>query len=195
MGWITEDGLHEGYLVPLFLDGQRGHAVTGGSIPHDQVVVGDEFQVEDGSWTYPTRSAAEVTGWAICCDCSTLTSRHPTTWTGPVFTRVPSPSVESIRELRIFAADDDVPYVGERPDVEENARELWRSEHAFAVDAIAELEAAAEGSVQARLRLDAAVALARHSGASWAAIGRATGMARQSAQERWGNVNAGSDSQ
>ena len=190
---MTEDGLHEGYLVPLFLDGQRGHGVTGGTIPHDRVVIGDEFQAEDGTWSYPTRPAAEVTGWAISCDCNTSTSRTPTSWTGPVFTRVPSPSLESIRELRIFAADVDVPHVGERIEVEEFARELWRSEHAFAVDAIAELEAAAKGSAQARLRLDAAAALARHSGASWAVIGRATGMARQSAQERWGNVDARTD--
>lgn len=179
--------------MPLFLDGLRGHSVTGGTIAHDQVVVGDEFQADDGTWSYPTRPAAEVTSWAICCDCSTPTSRHTTTWTGPVFTRVPSPTLESISELRIFAEDGDVPYVGERPDVEEAARELWRSEHAFAVDAIAELEAAAEGSAQARLRLDAAAALARHSGASWAVIGRATGMARQSAQERWGNLDARTD--
>lgn len=190
MGWTTEDGQHEGYLVPLFLDGQRGHGVTGGSIPHDHVVVGDEVQAEDGGWSYPTRPAAEVTGWAICCDCSISTSSKPTTWTGPVFTRVPSPSLESIRELRIFAEDDDVPYVADRPEVENAARELWRSEHAFAVDAIAELEAASEGAAQARLRLDAAVALARHSGASWADIGRAVGMARQSAQERWHDADA-----
>ncbi len=65
------------------------------------------------------------------------------------------------------------------------ARELWRSQHAFGFDALAEVEAAAAAASQAKLRLDSAVALARHSGASWADIGRAAGMARQSAQERW----------
>lgn len=194
MSWTTEDGQHEGYLVPLFLDGHRGSGVTGGSIPHDQVVVGTEIQAEDGSWSWPTRPAAEVSGWVICCDCHTATNFTPaSTWTGPVFTRVPSQTLESIRELRIFAEDDDVPYVGERPEIGDAARELWRIEHAFAVDAITELEAASEASAQARLRLDAAAALARHSGASWADIGRATGMARQSAQERWHDVAARPD--
>ncbi len=39
MGWTTEEGLHEGYLVPQFVDGQRAVGVTGGGIPDDQVHV------------------------------------------------------------------------------------------------------------------------------------------------------------
>jgi len=190
VGWLTEDGRHEGYLAPMFGDGQRGRGITGGSVPHDEVVVGDQGQREDGSWTWPTRPAGEVTGWVVCCDCYSNTSFGPAgSWVGPVFTRVPSKTQEDLAARRIFAADDEVAYVGERDEVRDAAVALLRSEHAFGVDALAEVEAAAAAAAQAKLRLDAAVALARHLGASWADIGRSAGMARQSAQERWRGVD------
>ena len=47
----------------------------------------------------------------------------------------------------------------------------------------------AGAAAAAKERLGAAVALARHSGASWADIGRSAGMARQSAQQRWRHVD------
>ncbi len=189
MGWLTDDGRHEGYLAPLFGDGQRGRLTSVGSIPQDEVVVGAEVQGEDGSWRWPTRPAGEVTCWVVCCDCYRNAPFAPAgTWVGPVFTRVPSTTLENLGARRIFAADDDVAYVSERDDVQHAAVELWRSEHAFGIDALTEVEAATEAAAQAKLRLDAAVALARHSRTSWAAIGSAAGMTRQSAQERWRGV-------
>ncbi len=186
MGWLTGDGRHEGYLAPMFGDGQRGRSVTGGSVPPDEVVVGVETQGADGSWVWPTRPAGEVTGWVVCCDCYRNTSFGPaSSWVGPVFTQVPSKTLEDLAARRVFAADDDVVYVSEREDVRAAAVGLWRSEHAFGIDALTEVEAASAAVSQAKLRLDAAVALARNSDASWADIGRATGMTRQSAQERW----------
>ncbi len=193
MGWLTEDGRHEGYLAPMFGDGQRGRGVTAGSVPPDEVVVGAETQREDGSWTWPTRPSGEVTGWVVCCDCYSNTSfGAPSSWIGPGFTRVPSKTLEDLPARRIFAADDHVAYVSERDDVHDTAVELWRSEHTFGTDALTEVQAAAAAAAQAKLRLDAAVALARHSGASWADIGRAAGMTRQSAQERWRGADGAS---
>lgn len=183
---MSEDGLHEGYLVPQFGDGQRGRGVTGAGIPVDQVVIGAGALDADGGLMYPTRSAGEATGWVVCCDCSTPTSSGPVrTWTGQVFTRVPSQALESPHEFKIFAADEDVAFVADREDVAQVAMDLWRSEHGFGLDALAEVEAAAAAAVSAKERLDVAVAIARHSGMSWTEIGRAAGMARQSAQERW----------
>lgn len=192
MGWTTEDGLHEGYLVPQFVDGQRAVGVTGGGIPDDQVVSGPEAQAADGSWSYPTRPAGEVTGWVVCCDCRTSESFRYTTWVGPVFTRVPSKTLEDPKALRVYATDEDVVFVSDREDVHEVAYDLWRSEHAFGADALGEVEAAARAAAAAKERLDAAVAIARASGETWEAIGRAAGMAKQSAQGRWGQTNAGS---
>ena len=186
MGFVTDDGLHEGYLVPQFFDGQRGNGSTGGGIADDQIAVGTDVQAPDGSWSTPTRPAGEVAGWVICCDCyQAESSRLGTTWVGPVFARVPSKALENVAERRIYAPDEDVAYVSEREDVQEVVVDLWRAEHAFAHDALVEVEAAAQAAAAARQRLDAAVGFARHGGASWADIGRAAGMTRQSAQERW----------
>lgn len=192
MGWTTEDGLHEGYLVPQFVDGQRAVGVTGGGIPDDQVASGPEAQAADGSWSYPTRPAGEVTGWVVCCDCRIHDSFRYTTWVGPVFTRVPSKALEDPKALRVYATDEDVVFVSDREDVHEVAYDLWRSEHAFGADALGEVEAAARAAASAKERLDSAVAIARASGETWEAIGRAAGMAKQSAQGRWGQANAGS---
>jgi len=195
MGWTTEDGLHEGYLVPQFVDGQRAVGVLGGGIPDDRVASGPEVQAADGSWAYPSRPAGEVTGWVICCDCRLPgSSFRYTTWVGPVFTRVPSKALEDPKALRVYATDEDVVFVSDREDVHEVAHDLWRSEHAFGADALGEVEAAAQAAAAAKERLDAAVAIARASGASWEAIGRAAGMAKQSAQGRWGqsSTSAGS---
>ena len=193
MGWTTEDGLHEGYLVPQFVDGQRAAGVTGGGIPDDQVASGPEAQAADGTWSYPTRPAGEVTGWVICCDCRLSDAFRFTTWVGPVFTRVPSKALEDPKARRVYATDDDVVFVSDREDVHEVAYDLWRSEHAFGADALGEVEAAAQAAAAAKERLDVAVAIARASGETWEAIGRAAGMARQSAQGRWGpSTDAGS---
>lgn len=190
MGWTTEDGLHEGYLVPQFVDGQRAVGVTGGGIPDDQVASGPEAQAQDRTWSFPTRPADEVTGWVVCCDCRLRDTFRYTTWLGPVFTRVPSKDLEDPKAMRVYATDDDVVFVSDREDVHEVAHDLWRSEHAFGADALGEVEAAAQAAAAAKERLDAAVAIARASGETWEAIGRAAGMAKQSAQGRWGQANA-----
>lgn len=173
----------------MFFDGERGTGTTGGGIPDDQVVSGHIAQAEDGTWTHPTRPAREVTGWAVCCDCTRGdTSRH-TTWIGPTFTRVSSPELEDLAVLRLFARDDDVSYVAERAEVEGAVIDGWRCEHAFSADALSEVETDAIASDDASQRLDAAVAIARHGGASWANIGQAAGMTGQSAHERWCGVD------
>jgi len=73
---------------------------------------------------------------------------------------MPCQPLRDLAARRVFAADDDVAYVSERDDVQSAAVGLWRSEHAFGVDALAEVEAAAAAAAQAKLRLAAAVALA-----------------------------------
>ena len=187
MGWVSDNGLHEGYLVPHFEDGQRGTGTTGGSIPPGHVAIGAAVEQPDGSWTPPTRLAGEVIGWVVCCDCYRESSfGPPSTWVGPTFTRVPSPSLQNLNARKLYADDADVAYVGEDVAVSEAVHALWKSEHVFGIDALGEVEAAATALGTAKQRLDTAVMMARSSGSSWAAIGRATSMTRQSAQERWG---------
>ncbi|WP_380166401.1 hypothetical protein [Jannaschia sp. R86511] len=186
MGMVSDDGLHEGWLAPVFHDGQRGIGVSGGGIPRDHIAVGPEVQGPDGTWQYPSRPAGEVTGWVIVCDCSpTSQTRTPSAWLGPVLTRVPSTALEDLAAQRVHAGDEDVMDVFHRDDVLEVVADLWRWEHLFPAGTLADVTAAAEAVSVARARLDGAVVMARHGGASWADIGRATGMTRQSAQERW----------
>jgi hypothetical protein len=185
MGYLTEDGRHEGYLVPVFVDGARGTGTTGGDIGEDRVVSGPLTRPDGGDWTYPTRPASEVTGWVVCCDCTPADSRRGITWVGPVFDRVASRELEDLTQRRLYAPDTEVAYVADRPEVEHAVIELWRSEHTVSAMALADVEAEAITAAQAKRRLDTSVALARHHGATWAEIGRATGMSGQSAQGRW----------
>jgi hypothetical protein len=189
MGYLTDDGRHEGYLVPVFTDGERGNGTTGGGIGDDRIAVGAGEYAADGTWTYPTRPASEVTGWAVCCDCWTGSAFQPTTLTGPVFTRVSSPDLEDLTRRRLYAPDNEVAYVAERLDVEEAVIDVWRTEHVVGAEALAEIATAAIDVAPATDRLDAAVATARRSGASWSDIGRAARMNGQSAQERWRSVD------
>ena len=190
MGMVSDDGLHEGWLAPVFQDGQRGYGVSGGGIPRDHIAVGSEVQGPDGTWRYPSRPAGEVTSWIVVCDCGSATG-STSTWLGPEFIRVPSAALEDLQDRRIHAVDADVVDVFHRSDVEAVVADLWRSEHLFTAGTLDDVAAAAAGVTAARARLDGAVAMARHGGASWADIGRATGMSRQSAQERWRTPSPG----
>jgi len=111
------------------------------------------------------------------------------------FSRVPSKALEDPSAFRVFAVDEGVAAVPERADVDNMVIDLWRSEHGFGTDALAGVAAAAAAAADAKEWLDSTVALARQSGASWAEIGRAAGMARQSAQERWRHVGSASDAE
>jgi hypothetical protein len=54
------------------------------------------------------------------------------------------------------------------------------------------VEAAARDDAQAGRRLDKTVAAAKAAGATWADVGRAAGITRQAAHERWANKWAAS---
>ena len=107
------------------------------------------------------------------------------TWTDPVqWTRVPSASLEDLGRRRVFAPDSDV-HADERPEVGAAAQTVWRRHHIDPIDVDDEIRAAVTARRDADALLDAAVAKARRLGRSWADIGAATGMTRQSANERW----------
>lgn len=65
---------------------------------------------------------------------------------------------------------------------------IARARTEFAVRAVSRVATAAAANDAARAELDAAVNDARNAGATWEQIGRAAGMARQSAWRRWGKV-------
>lgn len=191
MGWIDDNGLHEGYVVPEFADGALGQPVSGGGVPQDQVIVEISYSPNAGEDLVLTRPAAEAIGWRILCDCRDERTGDllpaEKRWRSPLLVRVPSKALEDLDGGRIYAADEDVIYVGDGDDAHEAVlRQLWRSEHVDERDALARITAARSSIEVLERELEDAVSRARAQGASWEAIGRAAGMARQSAHERWG---------
>lgn len=191
MSWPTDDGAHEGYVLPEFGDGARGTGTTGGGIPADQVIVDVTYIGEPGAITdtrYTTRPAGEVIGWRVMCDCRDQDSgRVTSTWASELLTRVPSKALQDLDAGRLFvASDEDVPYVDELEPFEDLFRRLWRREHVDRLDSLDRIREARRRARAAERDLDEAVAAGRAAGHSWEAIGAATGMARQSAHGRWG---------
>lgn len=167
MGW-SGPGEHEGWIVPLFADGLEGE---GTSSARGILVRDPATNTGKEDW----RPYAAVVGWAAGCECG---------WRGRPWTRVVS-SAQADRARRLLAADvdwADLDQIDETLIIDEWRNHIapWQSVEAVE-DASAESRAAGE-------RLDEAVRAARRSGASWADIGRATGMTRQSANERWSRL-------
>ncbi|ETA06221.1 hypothetical protein V525_14525 [Gordonia alkanivorans CGMCC 6845] len=182
MGWMHESDthFHEATLVAVFDDGAEslGSTMVNG-VDYDIVEWG-QHPNEDRR-----RPSAEIVGWRLACNCARRSSSEVSTWTDPVqWARVPSASLEDLARHRVFAPDSDV-HADERPEVAEAARAVWQRDHLDPLDVEAEIRAAADARRDAEERLDAAVARARRLGRSWADIGAAAGMTRQSANERW----------
>ncbi|MDT0223853.1 hypothetical protein [Gordonia sp. AC31] len=62
---------------------------------------------------------------------------------------------------------------------------MWQREYLDPIDVVDEIRAAADARRAADAPLDAAASKACRLGRSWADIGAASGMTRQSANERW----------
>ncbi|WP_287016130.1 hypothetical protein [Gordonia sp. (in: high G+C Gram-positive bacteria)] len=182
MGWVheTDTHLHEAALVPFFEDGAESHGSTMiGGVDYEIVETGPHLD-EDRR-----RPSAAIVGWLLSCDCARRTSSDVSTWTDPVqWTRVPSASLEDLARHQVFAPDTDLD-VNVRPEVAAAAQAVWRREHLDLINVDDEIRAAVNARRDADALLDAAVAKARRLGRSWADIGAATGMTRQSANERW----------
>ncbi|MFK4298585.1 hypothetical protein ABH924_003756 [Arthrobacter sp. GAS37] len=176
MGWDLGDVDHDGWAGAVVPDGRLSSSSTGqgvlvegitGRYERDGVMRGYEVVPDD-----------EVEGWRGACTCG---------WLGPLWVRVTSASAADMSRRRAyaplsgFAADPSV-------SVEDAIVGEWRG-HVVPATAVSRVQAAASDYAAAGRRLTAAVAAARSAGVSWAGIGQATGMARQSAQERWKNAS------
>lgn len=201
MGWVTEDGLHEGWMAAEFADGTIAAGISGGGVPDDQIIIEQQWDEQTRSWRYTTRPAAEVIGWRIRCDCRYEFGNRglipeAERWRSDLLPRVPSNALEDIAEGGIYAADEDIPGVTTREDVDTLVQDRWWREHAGGQEALARVQHARKQFAAIEQELANAVAIARAAGASWDAIGRAVGISRQSAHERWRRldpVTAGKD--
>ena len=171
MTWTSEDGKHEGWAAAEFPDGRvsTGSSAAGVSVrtPEDAIdwTSDAEPEVVDG------RTAI---GWRGMCTCG---------WLGPLHRRVPAMKDAAPARRLVYWAEPDT-WADPPGPVEDAARDEWKAHLPSPV--IGAVKAAAAAARKADDALDDAVRLARLDGASWAAIGDAAGMTRQSAHERWG---------
>jgi hypothetical protein len=180
MSWSSEDGLHECYVVPEFADGQCGLGTTGGGIPDDQIIVGVDYEGQRPA--YVLRPAGEVVGWRAMCDCRNETSGHLLPecerWQGELLKRVTAEHLEDISAGKVFAADEDVAYVGDRDDVADAAHAAWADQHVRPREALIEVARAREGLASAVEALNRAMSDAQDAGVDADAVIRAAGLPR-----------------
>lgn len=174
MGRQTDDGRHEGHVAHIFADGMSGGGWGGGR--PTATTAADGTRLDDRQY----RRGADVVAWqVICTDNSTY--RYPECWRGPVWTRVATEAEHDPAQHRIYCGDDRAMLP---EDVEDLLMEDW-DRHIAPFQGCYAIEVAAEAVAEAQKELTDAVRSAREHGASWEAIGRAAGMTRQSAHERW----------
>lgn len=167
MAWSSEDGAHEGHVGMLFRDGALGSGWQGRTVLVDLDPDGRQLAVE--GWEY--RPEADVIGWIPACSCG---------WRGHAWTRSPEPWDTDLDHRIAYSRDSHIPETVEDGPIYDE----WHR-HVAPVDALTGLGALAAAHADAGRRLNEAVATARAGGASWATIGAAVGITRQSAHERW----------
>jgi hypothetical protein len=180
MGWIIDrDGLrdHEGHAAYVTADGRTTGTSTGTGVLLSRPDADERVAAAwaaghppDNEDMYELVLWDDVVGWQTQCACG---------WTGKRWER----SATLPGQYSGHDPDDAVLADGET--VEARAMQDWDA-HIGPLGQLGAVSAAAAEAEQARQRLDQAVAAARAGGASWADVGRAAGMARQSAHERWG---------
>lgn len=172
MGWFTdysED--HEGWAASVTPDGR----LTGSSNGHGMLALGITGRYEQSTIQpdYEVVPHHEITGWRGQCECG---------WEGEFWERVTSPEEADLSHRKGYVPFEKSAHASEA--IEDAMVEEWQ-DHVLPLAAIAGVKAAAREHAQASQRLDKTVLAAKAAGASWADIGRAAGITRQSAHERW----------
>lgn len=163
MSYQSDDGEHEGWDAAVFTGGRFSVGIE-----HEGVRVlrdfADEADLIDGR---------SVIGWRGVCMCG---------WRGPLWERVTGDLEHDLAARKVF---DPVPdeWASTPAYVDERIHQEWLGH--LPLPGLADVRAAAGDVRKAEARLDDAVARARAAGRSWADVGEAAGMTRQSAHERW----------
>ena len=168
MSYQTDDGLHEGWDAAEFPDGRFSvGSGDGGTLAR---FVGPSLDIDAGRGVLDGRTAI---GWRGLCECG---------WHGPLWRKVADASHQDLAAHKVY---DPAPSVyGDAPaGIEDVIYQEWRGH--LPPQWLADVRAAAEDAHKAEARLNDAVQRARANGSSWADIGDAAGITRQSAHERW----------
>lgn len=171
MGWVSNDNEHEGWAAPVAPDGR----LSGSSTSEGMLVQGitGRYKPDRMMPDYEVVPDREIIGWRGACQCG---------WQGELWERVTSPSDADFSQHQDYLASDEFAHAS--TEVEDAIHDEWKT-HLAPLEAVAGVKAASREYNQAGHRLDKTVAAAKAAGASWADIGRAVGISRQSAHERW----------
>lgn len=172
MGWLIDRPgaeAHEGYVAMLGPDGRGSGSSRGEGIlfpnPRWSRDSAEPFDIVV-PWS-------EIIGWRVQCECG---------WRGTTWRREDAcnddPDAEDVYPEHMLLPDGRT--------LEDAGREEWRH-HVRPLEATEAVRAAARALGEATAALDAAVVEARESDppATWEQIGRAVGITRQSAHDRW----------
>lgn len=175
MGWIRGSAHeHEGWVANVLADGRVSAGTTaGGVIVREETA--EDVAAEREVRRFPGSTDVEVVvpwdqvaTWRGACVCG---------WTGPEMPAHDTPRwgtrdcPEDIEERDFFPA--------------------WDA-HVAPFTALADLEQLVDDLHAVENRIAATVRLARTGGASWTQIGRMTGLSKQGAHQRWGELAVGS---
>jgi hypothetical protein len=174
MTWETEDGTHEGWVAPLFADGAISASSGFDTYTVSYDAAGASLFDRD-EW----RPGAAVVGWVAACTCG---------WRGQPWLRAAELSDEDLAARRVYgdyrADDGRLLFDPEQATVSAAVRTEWQ-QHVEPDLLLAEIAELTEQRNDLDRRLAGTVAKARQAGSTWDAIGRAAGITRQSAHERW----------
>jgi hypothetical protein len=169
MGWIRDGAYdHEGWVANVLTDGRVASGSTGGGvIVHE--LTDDDVIAEREIRRYPDSDHLDivipwdqVATWRVTCQCGWTGDERPAI-TDATYTHRDCP--EEIED-RIFVPEWDA--------------------HVAPFVALYDLDALTDQLRDIERRIIDTVQLARAGGASWAEVGRAAGLSRQGAQQRWG---------
>jgi hypothetical protein len=173
--WIRDGAYdHEGWVANVLADGRVAAATTGGGVivhelTGDDIVAGREVRRYEGSdYLDVIVPWDQVVTWRLTCQCGWAGSERPAQ-VAPV---LPD------RRLRDYDAF---------PEIEDAFAAEW-SAHIEPFAALHDLEQLLDELRDLETRIEDKVQLARRSGASWSEVGRAAGLSRQGAQQRWSHL-------
>jgi hypothetical protein len=176
MTWTTEDGKHEAWVAAFFGDG----AISVGSGPEGLAVhAGGAAPIAIDEH----RPAENAIGWVGACSCG---------WRSTPWVRVADLDDQDLTRHRAYG---DYLYEGQLV-FDESPREIEQAVHAEwqqHLEPALLLAEIADLTTQRRAlddRLAATVARARRAKLAWEDIGRAAGVTRQSAHEKWSRAAA-----
>lgn len=171
MGWIRDGAYdHEGWVANVLADGRAAGSMTGGGVivhelTADDVAAEREVRRYEGSdYVDVVIPWDQVVTWRVICQCG---------WTGE----------------QLPAYDD--PKYGTRDcpeEVEERVFAPAWDAHVAPFAALADLEQLVDQLRDVETSIEDKVRLARAGGASWTQVGRAAGLSKQGAQQRWSQV-------